>query len=79
MITVFMYRWIQNVREMSEFYILSEQGTILVLGSLRGYKNSQGSCKSSLSKLISLHNLSTYQTFERPTYAFTMHQILLYF
>jgi len=40
---------------MSEFYILSEQGTILVLGSLRGYKKSQGSCKSSLSKLISLH------------------------
>jgi len=40
---------------MNEFYILSEQGSTLVLGSLRSYKKSQGSCKSSLSKLISLH------------------------
>lgn len=71
--------FMQTVRQMSEFYILSEYGSILVLGSLRGYKKSQGSCKSSLCKLISLHNLPTYQTFERPTHTFTLHHILLYF
>jgi hypothetical protein len=64
---------------MSEFYILYEQGTIWVLGSVRGYKKSQRSRKSSLSKLISLHDLLTYQIFKSPTYTFTMRAILKWF
>jgi hypothetical protein len=64
-----------------QIYILSEQGEHYI-GSwvLEGLQDIMGGLQEQPEQaFISLYNLSTNHTFEKPTYAFIMHAAILFY